>query len=217
MIITLIGMLNCGKTHWAKRLHAEQGLQWIGCDSLIEERLECELDKLGAKGISGVARWLGFPADPCYEEREQKYLQCEKEVMQQIVQTLERSKNTVSQQLVIDTSGSVIYIGEEILRELKKHSRIVYLDTPFSVLGEMLKSFLEHPKPVVWGGLFQKGEAETDQQTLRRCYPKLLHFRSLRYEQYADVKLAYEFHKGNASSEEFLKEALHGEDRNKVC
>lgn len=203
MILTLIGMSNCGKTYWSKKLEAS-GFQRFGCDDIIEKKLEKELRKLGYLGINDVAKWMGQPYDIQYQKTSKKYLEFEKKTLQEIIKVLmtEDEQND----LVIDTTGSVIYHGENIIKQLQKLSKIVLLDTPKFVLQEMFTSYIRNPKPVYWGENFNTKENEKFAEALARCYPKLLHFRQNKYRKYADISLDYLFlRKRDLSAPDFLK------------
>ena len=189
MRITLIGMSNVGKTYWANKL-AEVGFQVFSCDDLIEEKLASELQKYGYKGIHDVARWMGQPFDKQYSQTSARYLSFETEVMKSILFTL--VNNGVGQKnIVIDTTASVIYTDDIIMDELKRLTKIVYLDTPLKVQKEMYFSYLKYPKPVIWGNSFKKRQDESDFEALSRCYPNLLAYRTKRYKLYADISLDY--------------------------
>lgn len=186
-IITLIGMSGSGKSYWSKKLE-ERGLRRICCDYEIEKKLAPVLKQHGFKGIQEVAKWLGHPYEPQFFENQAAYLQCEKEVMAETVKMLETG---VAGNMVIDTTGSIIYTGGNICSTLKKYTAVVYLDTPLSVREQMLALYLKEPKPVVWGSHFNRKTGESEMQALARCYPKLLAWRSRQYKKYADITLDY--------------------------
>ncbi len=71
--LSLIGMSGAGKSHWAQKM-AAAGLRVISIDDRIEKKLAPELAAGGYRGIGGVAAWMGWPDQPTYREREQKYL-----------------------------------------------------------------------------------------------------------------------------------------------
>lgn len=187
LVITLIGMSGSGKSRWSKKL-AEKGFRRICCDDLIEKDLTSELKKHGAKGIQDVARWMGHPYEERFERNQAMYLNSEIRNMRKIVDQLKRG---IGEDIIIDTTGSVIYTGDLVIKELKKVSLIIYLETPMSALPEMLRIFMEKPKPVIWKNMFRKNKNETDEEALKRCYPKLLRQRIELYKKYADAILSY--------------------------
>ena len=120
-------MSNIGKSHWAKRLAAESGFEWVDCDLMVEQRLTAQLAEFNYKGIEGVAEWMGHPFDPQYPETSRIYIDCEKAVMLEVIDKLCTTPPD-SKPLVVDTTGSVIYTGADIAEQLGKLSRIVYLE-----------------------------------------------------------------------------------------
>lgn len=186
MKISLIGMSGTGKSYWSKKLEKE-GFIRFGCDDLIENKLEEQLKVLGFNGINDVAKWMGQPFDNQYPATSKKYLSFEKEVMETILKTIE----SIEYNVVIDTTGSVIYTGEDIINKLKKQTKIIYLDTPFEVQQKMFALYIQDPKPVIWGDIFEKHDNQTNKQSLQSCYPKLLESRSKQYALLADNILHY--------------------------
>ena len=94
MHITLVGMSNIGKTHWSNRLAAEAGFERIDCDFLVEQKLGTELTKLGYAGIEDVAKWMGQPYASQYPDTSQKFVNCERAVMREILDKLQSNKAT---------------------------------------------------------------------------------------------------------------------------
>lgn len=178
-------MSNVGKTFWSKRL-AEVGFQHINCDDLIEAKLEPELKALGYSGLADMSRWKGQPYDERFSENQTKYLRLESQVMQEVLEPLINSK---PDNIVIDTTGSVIHTGEEICGLLQKFTTVVYLETPEHMQEEMFQKYIEHPKPVVFGNIYKPRKNETQTETLARCYRELLEYRSSLYSKYADITL----------------------------
>lgn len=191
MILTLIGMSGSGKTHWSKRLR-ETGFQHICCDDLIEECLAPELKKQGFQGLNDVAKWMGQPYEERFQRCQQKYLAFEIQVTRYIIAQIESSSLSNA---VIDTTGSVIYIGNEICEKLAALTTIIYLETPQHVQDQMFQSYIVDPKPVIWGDLFNQKPDETPHEALARCYHQLLEYRSTLYQKYAHCSIPYDFHK----------------------
>lgn len=190
MRITLIGMSGSGKTHWSKELEA-RGFRRFCCDDMIEEKLRDELVLDGLKGgINDVSEWMGQPYEQRYAQRSRRYLYLEAEMMREIFQHIENDLAS-DVDVVIDTTGSVIYTAEDIIDKLSTLTIIGYLDSPASVQEKMYDLYLKDPKPVIWGDLFQKKKGESGAKALARCYPKLLEFRTNRHRELADVTLDY--------------------------
>jgi len=189
MRLSLIGMSGSGKSYWSKRL-AEHGFKLFCCDDLIAAKLAAELT--GAKGHTiSMGEWMGFPYEHHYKERESQYLACEVEVLTEILAYLASNEVNSREKIVIDTTGSVVYTGEEILGELRQYTTIVYLSVPPETQEELLNAYLSNPQPMLWKGIFHKDPHETNEEALTRCYPQLMNERQLLYERYADVTIGY--------------------------
>jgi shikimate kinase len=189
MRLSLIGMAGSGKSHWSRKL-ARQGFTRFCCDDIIADKLALELKRPDGKTMS-VSEWMGFPYEPYYPERESRYLAYEVEVMREILEYLEHPNNIGEQNIVIDTTGSVIYTGHEILIDLKRLSTVVHLETPPEVQGQLLKEYISKPHPMLWQNTFNKKPHESKKQALIHCYPRLFSSRQQFYERYAEVTLDY--------------------------
>jgi shikimate kinase len=203
MHITLIGMSNIGKTHWSNLLAAESGFRKIDCDLLIERKLGPELIKLGYSGIRDVAKWMGQPFEPQYSETARKSIECERAVMEEVIEELRRTP--AEKPLVIDPSGSVIYVGDDIAEQLRDLTRVIYLEASDEHRERLFQSYIEEPKPVVWGdNSFLPEKGERPEEALERCYPKLLESRAHRYEKMAHVTIPFDQHKRRDVNSRFL-------------
>ena len=188
MHISLIGMSGSGKSTWSRKLSG-LGFKRICCDDLITEKLASELTRTNGT-VMELGEWMGFPYESQYRERESKYLACEIEVLSEIIESFEKN-NHIEKNIVIDTTGSAIYAGEEILKRLRRFTTIVHLSTPPEVQELMLKAYLTHQRPVLWRDFFRKLPNEPNKEALARCYPKLLTHREHLYEQYKDMAIDY--------------------------
>ncbi len=189
MFISLIGMSNIGKSFCAGRLAAVKGFRHIDCDALIEEKLGPAYAESGLNGIHGVAEWMGLPADPKYKKNSARYIACERDVLKSALADLQSDREGNA---VVDTTGSVIYTGEDILDSLRSLTTVVYLEASDKHVGDLYKSFIAHPKPVIWGDSYVPAPGETEDQTLKRCYPELLRLRARRYKELAHVTIPFE-------------------------
>ena len=183
--LALIGMSGAGKTFWTKRL-AAAGHQGISCDDLIEERLGERLAHGGHAGINGVAAWMGWPDSPTYPEREAEYLAAEIATLDEVLTELERNP---AKECVLDTTGSVIYAGNNLLLRLRRQMKIVYLAATPREQQLLIERYLMDPKPVLWRGAFQPRSGETPRDTVVRCYPSLMEGRRRSYEALAHCTL----------------------------
>jgi shikimate kinase len=188
MKVSIIGMSGSGKSYWSKELE-EQGFTRFCCDDLIEKRLSDKLIALGYAGIQDVAKWMGQPFDPQYPETSSTYLHFEKEVLDEVLRKIEAAPPGAN--MVLDTTGSIIYTGKDLLGKLARTTRIIYLNVPASVTQEMYENYLHDPKPVVWENCFTKIEGETETEALGRCYSALLASRAEKYRTLANVTIDY--------------------------
>ncbi len=189
MVITFIGLSGCGKSYLSERLAEERGFKNVCCDDLIEAKLEQFLKDGGYQNIEGVAKWMGFPYEPSFDNNQKLYLQKEEEVMHEVLEMLGSDGWGLQQDYVIDTTGSVIYLSEEILKGIKQRSRIIYLGIPDSELEFMFQQYLKEPKPVIWNDVFKPLPGESNEEALKRCYPLLIKQRTETYYKYADVTM----------------------------
>src|SRR5229473_208131 len=121
--LALASMSGTGKTFWTKKL-AANGYRAISCDDRIEEKFAPKLAAEGFAGINGVATWMGWPDSPTYAEREAEYLAQEIRTLDEVLTDLERDPQ---RQLILDTTGSVIYTGTNLMWRLRRHMTVVYL------------------------------------------------------------------------------------------
>jgi hypothetical protein len=183
--LALIGMSGTGKTFWSKRL-AQTGRPAFCCDDGIEQRLRSRLHAGGYAGINGVASWMGWPDSPTYPQREAEYLAAEIATLDEVLTDLERDPQ---RQLILDTTGSVIYTGTNLMWRLRRHMTVVYLAASAEEQQLLIDRYLTGPKPVLWRGAFQPKTGETPRETVARCYPVLLEARRRSYEALAHCTL----------------------------
>jgi hypothetical protein len=179
--LALVGMSGAGKTFWTKRL-AEAGHASFSCDDGIEQRLRSRLSAGRHAGIKGVAAWMGWPDTATYLEREAEYLAQEIAVLDEILAQLERDP---ARELILDTTGSVIYTGTNLLWRLRRHMAVVYLAASEQEQQLLIDRYLTDPKPVLWRGAFQPHRGESAPETVARCYPILIAARRRSYEALA--------------------------------
>jgi shikimate kinase len=205
-------MAGSGKSYWSKKL-ADIGFHRFCCDDLIAEKLSPELRK--ADGTSrSLAEWMGFPYEPQYRMRESRYLAYEIKVLSEILRGIQSREPESEEKTVIDTTGSVIYTGKEVMAWLRRSTTVVHLQTPPEVKEHMLQVYVAQPRPVLWRDLFSKKPEESNQEALARCYPRLLFVRERLYSRYADVSVDY--HKRNKDhfgARQFLAEIEAGSNR----
>ena len=154
-----------------------------------------------------MGKWLGLPYEQNYLQRESKYLENEKLVLIEIFKIIENNYSDTESDIVIDTTGSVIYTGEEFLYKLRRYTTVVYLETPPQVQDQMYRAYLARPRPVLWQGKFSKRTHETNKEALARCYPELLAYREQLYKRHAHITIDYDrYRQKGLKAADFLKE-----------
>jgi shikimate kinase len=184
--LALIGMSGGGKSYWTTRI-AAAGYPAVSCDTQIEDRLKSVLETGGYSGINGVAAWMGWPHLATYAEREAAYLSEEIAVLDEVLTGLETKPE---QDLVLDTTGSVIYVGNQLLHRLRQQMLVVYLAVSRDEQQLLIKRYLEDPKPVLWRDAFQARAGEDPKETVARCYPVLIGARRQSYEALAHCSIS---------------------------
>ena len=184
--LALVGMSGAGKTFWTRKLAASTRMTAISCDDRIEEKLASRLAAGGYSGINGVAAWMGWPDNAKYAEREAQYLEEEIHTLGEVLTSLERQPE---KRLVLDTTGSVIHTGNNLLLRLRRRMTVVYLAASAEEQQLLIERYLSDPKPVLWRGAFQPRKGESPRETVARCYPTLIAARRQSYEALAHCTL----------------------------
>ena len=183
--LALIGMSGAGKTFWTKKLTAA-GYPGVSSDDRIEQKLAPRLAAGGHTGITGVAAWMGWPDSATYTERESEYLAEEIHSLDEILTELEKQPE---KSLVLDTTGSVIYTGNNLRMRLRHQMTIVHLAASTEEQQLLIERYLNDPKPVLWRGAFQPRAGEKPRDTVARCYPALIAARRQSYAALAHCTL----------------------------
>ena len=129
---------------------------------------------------------MGWPHLPTYAEREAAYLSEEIAVLDEVLTGLEKNPG---RDLVLDTTGSVIYVGNHLLHRLRKQLLVVYLAASRDEQQLLIQRYLKDPKPVLWRGAFQARSGEDPKETVARCYPALIGARRQSYEALAHCSI----------------------------
>jgi shikimate kinase len=202
-------MSGAGKSHWAQKL-AGAGFRVISVDDQIEGKLASELAAGGYHGIGGVAAWMGWPGDPAYRAHEKKYLDCEVASMGEALDEIQSSEGEGA---ILDTTGSVVYTGEEICRRMQSLTNVVYLEASNAEEELLISRYLSDPKPVLWGDQFEQRPGESTKAAIARCYPQLIAHRKKLYERYAHRVVSMDrLRNANPDARGFL-ELLEGQAR----
>lgn len=187
MHVALIGMSGTGKSYWSDCL-AATGFTRIGCDDLIGRRLAAALD-LPGESLAAIGRWMGFPHQTGFHQRQALYLELERQVLNEILDRLEAPPQPGNGDVVVDTTGSVVYAGPSIQQRLREAARVVYLTLNAAQQRRAREAYLARPRPVVWQGFYRKRSGESHTATLRRCYAALLRDRHRRYREWAHLEI----------------------------
>ena len=187
MRIALIGMSGAGKSYWSHRL-ARTGFERFGCDDHIGRELAATLG-LKDSSLEGLGRWMGYPYEGGFAGREAQYLDLEQRVLSRFLSELEHRPDHEAPPLVIDTTGSVIYLGEDLLKRLQRATVVVYLAAPPEKRQALLAAYRAFPRPVVWRGHFRRNPGEALTAALDRSYMELLADRDRRYRACAHVEI----------------------------
>jgi len=107
---------------------------------------------------------------------------------------------------VLDTTGSVIYSGNNLLMRLRRQMTIVHLAASAEEQQLLIERYLNDPKPVLWRGAFQPKSGEKPRETVARCYPALIAARRQSYEALAHCTLQVAaLRDGSLDAPSFLK------------
>jgi shikimate kinase len=208
--LALIGMSGAGKTFWSKRL-GEQGYPALSCDDEIEKHLRSRLHSGGYTGINGVAAWMGWPDSPSYAAHEGEYLAAEIAVLDQVLGELEKNP---ARALILDTTGSVIYTGTNLLLRLRRQMTVVHLAASEKEQALLVERYLNDPKPVLWRGAFLPKKNEPPLETVKRCYPTLIASRRQSYETLAHRTIPVaELRQNSLTAEDFLSKVRAGAEK----
>lgn len=176
--LAFVGMSNAGKSYRSRVLQTELDFYWYEVDKAIQK-------DLGFSDMDSISTWMGLPTTETYEARAAQYLAAEERC------THLAHLDTGDKNLCFDTTGSVIYLSEETRNWLHDQCLIVNIDLDESAIEKMVERYLREPKPVQWGGLYQPEVGESEEETLRRCYPKLLADRLFKYRDLAHLSIPF--------------------------
>lgn len=165
-------MSNIGKSHWARRLKHDHGFEHFEVDDRIQENLSLN-------SIARSASWMGHPYDTGYADKAEKYLTLESEMTQ--------LAEEIAGNVVIDTTGSVIYLDDELQKALKDKCLVVYLRAQKDDLERLETRFTTSPKPLIWGDHYHEIEGVDNHSAMMSLYPSLLKKRDRMYAAISDI------------------------------
>jgi shikimate kinase len=192
VIIGLIGMSGAGKSSWASRL-AVAGFTWLHCDDLIAEKLRASFD-VGAGSVHDLGNWMGFPYDTRYAEHEALYLASETEVLGTIAEGIAQGRYA-NTNLIVDLTGSAIYVDRTVLNRVRQLATIVYLAVSPRLHDQMVRDYIANPRPLIWHGLYRPLPDEAPAAALARCYQDLLADRERLYAKLSHITIADTLHR----------------------
>ena len=173
--LSLIGMSNIGKSFTAMRLRKSHGFALYEVDEAIQKSLDL-------KSMQESADWMGFPYEDIYSAREAEYLALESRLTARVFDT---TKGNV----ILDTTGSVIYTDEATQAALQQNSIIVHIKAGPSNLRRLETLYFQSPKPLIWAGQYKETGKRSKTEHLKASYPALLTSRMAAYEALADVSI----------------------------
>lgn len=201
--LAFVGMSGTGKTFWSRRL-ADAGRNIVSCDDLIGRNLAEHLPNGDRAGINDLAAWMGWPDSAHYAERESQYLAEEIGALDEVLTGVEKNPE---KSLILDTTGSVIYTGNHLLKRMRRDLTVVYFAASKAEEQLLIERYLSDPKPVLWRGAFRARPGEASRDTVARCYPALLAARRQSYEVLAHATLPVAELRGSAYGlEKFMAE-----------
>ena len=177
--IAFIGMSNIGKSYTASRLSKSHDFKLTEVDKLIWE-------ELGEQSMADFARWQGQPYSEGYAEREAKSIALETHATRKALATADGNQ-------LLDTTGSVIYIDDDVLRALKDQWLIVHIKAEARDIDRLKTDYFDLPKPLIWRDKFVRDTSLSEQDNIRACYDGLLQSRKTAYAALADVTLTSSF------------------------
>ena len=132
--------------------------------------------------------WRGLPYEERYRNNESVQIQNEQEVMESVCNELSKYR---TENVVVDTSGSLVYIDESVLRRLCDLTRCAYIVADKEQEAELYNDEVIFRRPLVWGRAYIPEKGESPEQAMRRCFPKLIAWRAHEYSRWATLSIPY--------------------------
>jgi hypothetical protein len=219
LLLSLIGISGSGKSYWSEKL-ARHGFRRFCIDALIVEKLSAHLRREDGSSLT-LGEWMGFPFQDGYHEKERLYLSHEKQLMAETIDWIDKNASARcsrrlspprpqaepaanmaggpaarpqaagNENVVVDTTGSVIYTGDDLLKSLRALTTVVYFPVPSVIREAMLRQYLLNPRPVLWRGFFGIAPGESVDTALFRSYNGLLDSREVLYRKLAHVEIDF--------------------------
>ncbi len=174
--IALVGMSNIGKSYTGIRLAKAYGFELIEVDKIIR-------DILGHGSMEDFAAWQGQPYSDGYRDREIESIALETRATSEAVKY-------EGGNVVLDTTGSVIYTNKDILDLLINGWFIIHISASDAAVERLKDQYFKHPKPLVWNGHYQRKSNQTPDEAILTSYPILLASRAKAYTELADTTIS---------------------------
>ena len=184
MRLALVGMSGAGKTHWSQRL-AESGYLHVCCDDLIAARLGLDSSD-SEESIAVLSEWMGFPWHEGYRDRARQYRQHEADVLESALAWVPGDGR---ERVVLDTTGSMVYLGSELLGRMRDLFIVLHLETPLDLQEEMAESFISRPTPLIWPEEYGSDLFADELGSLRSLFPRLLQERESLYSDLSHARV----------------------------
>jgi shikimate kinase len=91
--------------------------------------------------------------------------------------------------IVLDTTGSVIYLDEEQLARFSKNNLVIYLSARPGNIERLVTRFKTSPKPLIWKDHYHPVSGLSDEDSMMSLYPSLLEMRDGMYRALADIEI----------------------------
>ena len=138
--LIFLGMSSSGKTHWSKILCEKFHFNHVEFDDLIgdsDDFADLIKDVHRHTKAAKLGIYFGKPWDDEFKEKERKYLAIERKFM----------SKEYPPGSILDLTGSAVYHPKE-LAKLTKRGLVIYLETTKDIHEEMLRRYLNEPKPI---------------------------------------------------------------------
>lgn len=172
--LALVGMSNSGKSTCSGLLTTQAGFKSFEVDQAINQQLNIDSMEL-------AARWMGYPYEEKYAANRSRYLELEEQLTR---------IDPPNGNFVLDTTGSIIHCSEDLKSWIRKNFLVIGLHVHDDLLQTMVSDYFARPKTVIWGDEYRPFPEETPEESLKRCYPRLLNNRASRYQELADVEVS---------------------------
>ncbi len=182
--IVLLGMSGVGKSFHSGNLK-RKGYKVFHIDDQIAKAL-------GEKDVYDIASWLCQPYETKYKENSEIYLSLEDYFT---LEALVYAENHPNEHIVIDTTGSFVYLSRATLDTLSRLNTSILLDSSEEVVERMIETYLREPKPVIWGEMADHFSEEGYLDEVKIFYPELLRKRRALYMLHAKKVIPFNEHK----------------------